>query len=76
MQATILVVRAFSTHRHVLMQALDTLSQARARVIGVIFNYVDMPSRGYYYSSSYYRKSGYYGGGRSVPAEELTSLRS
>lgn len=75
-QATVLVVRAFSTHRHILSQSLDTLAHAGARVVGVVFNYVDMPRRGYYYSSYYYQKSGYYGGVNDAATEDLTSLKS
>jgi len=60
--ATILVVKAFSTSRHLVKRAIDHLRQSRARNIGVILNDLNVRSRNSYYSyysGRYYHASHY-----------------
>ncbi len=59
----ILVVKAFSTSRHYAREAVTHLTNAHARIGGVVLNDVDVRRRSYYSGHSYYRTyySGYYG---------------
>jgi len=60
--AAILVVKAFSTSRHLAKRAADLLMQSRIRNIGVVLNDLDVHARtGYYsnYSGRYYYPSNY-----------------
>jgi capsular exopolysaccharide synthesis family protein len=61
--STILVVKAFSTSRHHAREAVAHLTNAHARVGGVVLNDVDVRRRSYYSGYSYYRTyySGYSG---------------
>jgi capsular exopolysaccharide synthesis family protein len=52
--STLLVVRAFSTPRHYAQEAIAHLSNAQARVGGVVLNDVDVRRRSYYSGYSYY----------------------
>jgi capsular exopolysaccharide synthesis family protein len=63
--STILVVKAFSTSRHHAREAVAHLTNAHARVGGVVLNDVDVRRRSYYSGYSYYRTyySGYGGYG-------------
>lgn len=58
--STILVVKAFSTSRHHAREAVAHLTNAHARVGGVVLNDVDVRRRSYYSGYSYYRT--YYSG--------------
>lgn len=62
---TILVVKAFSTSRHHAREAVAHLTNAHARIGGVVLNDVDVRRRSYYSGYSYYRTyySGYAGYG-------------
>jgi len=53
--STIVVVKAFSTSRHYIRDAVTNLTNARARVGGVVLNDVDVRRRSYYSRHSYYR---------------------
>jgi succinoglycan biosynthesis transport protein ExoP len=60
--AAILVVKAFSTSRHLAQKAADLLAQSRIRNIGVILNDLDVHARTNYYSNysgRYYYPSNY-----------------
>ena len=60
--AAILVVKAFSTSRHLAKRAADLLMQSRVRNIGVILNDLDVHARTNYYSNysgRYYYPSNY-----------------
>ena len=60
--AAILVVKAFSTSRHLAKRASDLLMQSRIRNVGVVLNDLDVHARtGYYsnYSGRYYYPSNY-----------------
>jgi len=60
--ATILVIKAFSTSRHLAKRAADHLNASHARTVGVILNDLDVHARtGYYsyYSGRYYYPSNY-----------------
>lgn len=60
--ASILVVKAFSTSRHLAKRAVDHLMQSRAGSIGVILNDLNVHARTNYYSSysnRYYYPSNY-----------------
>jgi polysaccharide biosynthesis transport protein len=72
--STILVIKAFSTSRHQAQDAVAHLSNAHARVGGVVLNDVDVRRRSYYSGHSYYSTyySGYGGYGKS--AEKKTSV--
>lgn len=66
--ATIVVVKAFSTSRHLARRAVDQLRQSRAGNIGVILNDLNVHSRSKYYSyysGRYYHPSNY---GTTPPA--------
>jgi capsular exopolysaccharide synthesis family protein len=71
--STILVVKAFSTSRHQAREALAYLTNAHARVGGVVLNDVDVRRRSYYSGYSYYRT--YYSGfaGYSTPKRTSSS---
>jgi len=58
-EATLLVVKAFSTSRHVAKRAVDHLQELKARNIAVILNDLDVRMRGNYsyYSDRYYYSS-------------------
>ncbi len=58
--STILVIKAFSTSRHYAREAVAHLTNAHARVGGVVLNDVDVRRRSYYSGYSYYRT--YYSG--------------
>src|SRR5207244_12244810 len=58
--STILVIKAFSTSRHQARDAVAHLTNAHARVGGVVLNDVDVRRRSYYSGYSYYRT--YYSG--------------
>ncbi len=58
--STILVVKAFSTSRHIARDAVSHLVQANARVGGVVLNDVDIRRRSYY--SGYQNYQSYYSG--------------
>jgi len=64
--STILVVKAFSTSRYYAREVVAHLTNAQARVGGVVLNDVDVRRRSYYSGSSYYRTyySGYGGYGQ------------
>jgi capsular exopolysaccharide synthesis family protein len=70
--STILVVKAFSTSRHYAREAIAHLTNAHARVAGVVLNDVDVRRRSYYSGSSYYRTyySGYGGYRHSTPSSK------
>jgi capsular exopolysaccharide synthesis family protein len=57
---TILVVKGFSTSRHQTRDAVAHLTNAHARIAGVVINDVDVRRRSYYSGYSYYRT--YYSG--------------
>jgi capsular exopolysaccharide synthesis family protein len=61
-ESTILVVKAFSTSRHQARDASAHLTNANARVAGVVINDVDLRKRSYYsgysYDHSYYSAYG------------------
>jgi Mrp family chromosome partitioning ATPase len=58
-EATLLVVKAFSTSRHVAKRAVEHLQELKARNIAVILNDLDVRTRGNYsyYSDRYYYTS-------------------
>jgi polysaccharide biosynthesis transport protein len=58
-EATLLVVKAFSTSRHVTKRAVENLQELKARNIAVILNDLDVRMRGNYsyYSDRYYYTS-------------------
>jgi capsular exopolysaccharide synthesis family protein len=58
--STIVVVKAFSTSRYLARDAIVNLTNAHARVGGVVINDVDVRRRSYYSGYSYYRT--YYSG--------------
>jgi capsular exopolysaccharide synthesis family protein len=60
-QATIVIVRAFSTQTAMLAQTREVLTRAKAKIAGAVLNNVDMPRRGYYYHTYYYQQNRYYG---------------
>jgi len=63
--AAILVVKAFSTSRHLAQRATEFLRQSRIRNIGVILNDIDVHARTAYYSyysGRYYYPSNYQSG--------------
>jgi polysaccharide biosynthesis transport protein len=70
--ATILVIKAFSTSRHQAREAVAHLTNAQARVRGVVLNDVDVRRRSHYSGHSYYRT--YYSDYRS--SSEKTSAAS
>ena len=56
-----MVIRGFSTHRELALNARDTLMQADGKLLGVVLNNVDVPRGGYYaYDSYYYYHRDYY----------------
>jgi len=55
--ATILVVKAFSTSRHQASSAVEYLQESRARLAGIVLNDMDVRSAGSYYSYYYSRYS-------------------
>jgi succinoglycan biosynthesis transport protein ExoP len=59
---TVLVVRAFRTHRDVVANAKRTLQAVGGRVVGAVLNAVNLERSEYrgYYQYAYYRKGGYY----------------
>ena len=58
---TMVVVRAGQTSKAALRRALNLLSQANARVMGVALNAVDLKREQGYYGEYYYYNRGYYG---------------
>jgi capsular exopolysaccharide synthesis family protein len=56
--ATILVVKAFSTSRHQASSAINQLTESRPRLAGVVLNDLDVKAIGTYYSY-YYSKYAY-----------------
>jgi capsular exopolysaccharide synthesis family protein len=58
---TILVIKAFATSRHQARDAAIHLTNANARLSGVVLNDIDVRRRSYYSGYSYYRT--YYSGG-------------
>ncbi len=50
----ILVVRAFLTSKQAVKAGLEQLQNVGAKILGVVFNSVDMEKEGSYYSSYYY----------------------
>jgi capsular exopolysaccharide synthesis family protein len=59
----ILVVRGFRTQRELARRAVEVLSAAGGKMLGVVLNNVDVPRGAYYYDSYYYSyKQGYYYG--------------
>jgi exopolysaccharide transport family protein len=75
--STILVIKAFSTSRGHARDAVAYLTNARARVGGVVLNDIDVRRRSYYSGYSYYRTyySGYaaYGYGTSSAKKSSAS---
>ena len=69
--STILVVKAFSTSRHQAQGAVAHLTNAHARIGGVVLNDVDVRRRSYYSGYSYYRT--YYAGYSSHARQAKTS---
>jgi capsular exopolysaccharide synthesis family protein len=69
--ATILVVKAFSTSRHQARDAAAHLANARARVRGVVLNDVDVRKRSHYSGNSYYNT--YYSGYRPAAAKKAAA---
>jgi capsular exopolysaccharide synthesis family protein len=60
--ATVIVVRAGKTRRKPFLSAIEELVRARAKLIGVIFNGVNLEKEGSYYSKYHrYYKYGLYG---------------
>jgi Mrp family chromosome partitioning ATPase len=67
--AVIVVVKAFSTSRHLVKRAVDQLKESRSGNIAVILNDVDVNTRTKYYSyysGRYYHPSNY--GATTPPA--------
>jgi capsular exopolysaccharide synthesis family protein len=60
-QGALLVVRAFSTQRDLVVRAKDIIHGARGRLVGTILNSVDMPDSGHYGYGAYYYYGKYYG---------------
>lgn len=56
---TVLVVKAGATGRHILQRGKNQLEEVKARIVGVILNWVDVRKSTYYYSTYYYQN--YYG---------------
>jgi capsular exopolysaccharide synthesis family protein len=57
----ILVVRGFRTERDLARRAVEVLSAAGAKMLGVVLNNVDVPRGAHYYDGYYYTyKQGYY----------------
>jgi capsular exopolysaccharide synthesis family protein len=58
----VIVIRGGKTRRKPLLSAVEELRRARANIIGVVFNGVDLGKEGSYYSKYYrYYKYGLYG---------------
>jgi len=60
MDGVVLVIHASHTRKAAIAHALELLARARARVLGVLFNRVEVSRGGYYYYYRYYG-DGYYG---------------
>jgi capsular exopolysaccharide synthesis family protein len=73
-ESVILVVRAFSTSRHYAREAVSHLSNAHARVGGVVLNDVDVRRHSYYSGYSYYGSSGYSGYGHNSESGQSASV--
>jgi capsular exopolysaccharide synthesis family protein len=72
----ILIFRPLQTHRSAARQAKRSLEDVGGRILGAVFNNLDLENRDYgYYHYYYYRKYGYYYGesrDSSTPAEGET----
>jgi capsular exopolysaccharide synthesis family protein len=55
----ILVVRGFRTERDLARRAVEVLSAAGAKMLGVVLNNIDVPRGAYYYDGYYSYKKGY-----------------
>jgi polysaccharide biosynthesis transport protein len=64
---TVLVVRAFSTNKEVVTQAVRALTDVGAKTAGVVLNAVNLEKSEYRYYR-YYRRGGYYSSDLQAPA--------
>jgi capsular exopolysaccharide synthesis family protein len=71
----VLVVKALSTSRHVVLRSLDYLEDSRSRLIGVVLNDYNLKSKGGYYysygSGRYYQQYYYQSNENETPEETV-----